>query len=230
MSDRFVLTRAMLKRDSFYENERIDKDLPQYHDKEVFFYHEYARFGTLALLVEEIRHLGLGGDVAELGVFRGDFASRINELFPNKTLFLFDTFEGFNSDEMQIDIDKGFLPQNNYFTENDFTNTDVNIVMNKMKYPDMCVVIQGNFPASLPNELRGDIQFCLVSLDVDIYIPTIEGLKYFYPRLIEGGYIMIHDYNNCDGVKNAVYEYEKLCGRVNKVPITDGCGSLIITK
>ena len=35
--------------------------------------------------------------VAEGGVFRGDFAKYINKVFPDSKLYLFDTFEGFDS-------------------------------------------------------------------------------------------------------------------------------------
>lgn len=38
--------------------------------------------------------------------------------------------------------------------------------------------------------------FCFVSLDMDLYKPTYEGLHYFYPRLNHGGYIFIHDCRN----------------------------------
>ena len=58
------------------------------------------------------------------------------------------------------------------------------------------------------------------------------GLEYFYPRLLEGGYIFIHDYNgSLTGVERAVDQYEKnknikLC----KVPLCDANGTLAITK
>lgn len=42
--------------------------------------------------------------MAELGVYKGKFAVEINKLFPYKKLYLFDTFEGFFSQD--IDIEK----------------------------------------------------------------------------------------------------------------------------
>jgi hypothetical protein len=42
------------------------------------------------------------GCVAEVGVFRGDFAAVINQCFSNDPLYLFDTFEGLP----QVDVDK----------------------------------------------------------------------------------------------------------------------------
>lgn len=60
-----------------------------------------------------------------------------------------------------------------------------------------------------------------------------DGLRYFYPRLVSGGYIFVHDYNSASlmGVRKAVARYEmdeqfRLC----KCPITDLEGTLVITK
>lgn len=38
----------------------------------------------------------ISGCVAEVGVFQGEFASVINKNFPDRKLYLFDTFEGFD--------------------------------------------------------------------------------------------------------------------------------------
>ena len=57
-------------------------------------------------------------------------------------------------------------------------------------------------------------------------------IEYFYPRLNEGGYIFVHDYNDSlAGVEAAIDKYERendmiLC----KVPICDAHGTLVITK
>lgn len=39
----------------------------------------------------------LPGALAELGVYRGDFAAALNRRFPERTLYLFDTFAGFDA-------------------------------------------------------------------------------------------------------------------------------------
>lgn len=40
------------------------------------------------------------GACAEAGVFAGDFAKYINQYFPTKKLYLFDTFEGFSINDI----------------------------------------------------------------------------------------------------------------------------------
>ena len=34
-----------------------------------------------------------------------------------------------------------------------------------------------------------------VHIDVDLYKPTLDSLNYFFPKLIDGGIIVIDDYN-----------------------------------
>ena len=69
---------------------------------------DYVRYATLGLCYEEITAKEIKGNVAELGVYKGDFAKRLNLLFPEKKLYLFDTFEGFNKLDIKVERDKGF--------------------------------------------------------------------------------------------------------------------------
>lgn len=141
--------------------------------------------------------------VAELGVFRGEFAKEINKIFSDRILYLFDSFEGFSARDCQIEIDQGYTDQNRVGY---FSDTSEQLVMDKMKYPDNCRLYKGFFPDSAKGI---DEQFCFVSLDADLYTPTLEGLNFFYPRLVKGGVILVHDYfsKSFYGVKDAVKRY-----------------------
>ena len=61
---------------------------------------DYFRYSSLELAAKEINEniisKGRKENIAELGVWQGDFAQYINQLFPNQKLYLFDTFEGFD--------------------------------------------------------------------------------------------------------------------------------------
>src|SRR4029079_18426640 len=59
-------------------------------------YMDYIRLSTLELVAYEIDRNNILGSVAELGVYKGKFARYINQLFPNRKLYLFDTFMGFD--------------------------------------------------------------------------------------------------------------------------------------
>ena len=161
-------------------------------ENELVFNSDYCRMGTLKLLAREINQNKIQGNVAELGVYKGDFARYINKEFPDKNLYLFDTFDGFDDKQNQENIDSGFTSKD-AMSYIDLSDTSVNEVMKKMEHPENVVIRKGLFPDTKPEE---ELNYAFVSIDCDIYQPIYDGISYFYPRLNKGGYIMIHDYNN----------------------------------
>lgn len=91
----------------------------------------------------------------------------------------------------------------------------------------------GNITAACKSQCEESCEpcFALVSLDPDLYEPTLEGLRYFYPRLAPGGRILIHDYTSCqfEGVKMAVDEYCRAHG-LFVVPLMDLHGTAVLVK
>ena len=193
-------------------------------DANPIYYYDYFRYRTFELVADEIQDVE--GDLAEVGVFKGNFAAIINRKFPQDTFWLFDTFEGFDEAEASRELNAGNCDEK--FIQ-EFKETSVEQVMGKMAFPDLCVVRKGLFPGTAEGIER---QFKFVSIDVDFEDSIYEAIKFFYPRLVEGGYIFIHDYNEgrLKGVRAAVKRYETEAGRIVKVPIADKCGTLIITK
>ncbi len=186
-------------------------------------YMDYIRLSTLELVAHEVNTGGLSGNVAELGVYKGKFARYINQYFPGRKLYLFDTFKGFSEADIRSEL------QNTYSTgDQDFSNTSTEAVLSIMPFPKQCIIKAGYFPdtaAGLEDE------FVFVSIDTDLYDPIYNGLKYFYPRLKKGGYIFIHDYNN-DGYKGAKEAVRNFCRENNLpfLPIPDSGGSAVIMK
>ena len=64
---------------------------------------DFVRNSTLEMCAREIHVRNIQGAVAELGVFRGDYAKLINRAFPDRKLYLFDSFEGFHPDDVDVD-------------------------------------------------------------------------------------------------------------------------------
>jgi O-methyltransferase len=184
---------------------------------------DYIRLSTLELVAHEIDRNNIAGSVAELGVYKGKFARYINQYFPARKLFLFDTFKGF--DEKDVRSER----QHTYSSgEQDFSNTSVDKVLGLMPFPEQCIIKQGHFPETAAglNE-----QFAFVSIDADLYEPIYNGLQYFYPKLNQGGYIFVHDYNN-DGYMGTREAVEKFCkeNHLNKLPLPDACGTVVLMK
>lgn len=53
-----------------------------------------------------------------------------------------------------------------------------------MKHRDNCIIKKGWFPSVMEDV---EDTFAFVSIDMDLYRPILEGLRYFYPRLAVGG-------------------------------------------
>lgn len=187
---------------------------------------DYVRIKCFELAVKELRKRKCKGAVAEVGVFRGEFAQFINFAFPNKKCYLFDTFEGFNANEALNEVKNGNCTD--AFVEA-YKQTNIKVVLDRMYNLDNIIIKQGFFPESLDGL---EETFCFVSLDVDFEESIYEGLKYFYPRLEKGGYIFVHDYNSSLlGVECAVDRYETEMGiNLCKMPLCDANGTLVVCK
>ena len=184
---------------------------------------EYIRGSSLELIAHEINDKNIPGNVAELGVYRGYFAKNINKVFPDRKLYLFDTFEGFDKRDVKIEVER------NYSTgEQDFSETSVDLVLSKMENRKNCIIKKGFFPETAENI---NDTFAFVSIDVDLYEPMYKGLHFFYDKLSNGGYIMLHDYNNkyYKGVKEALRKFSEE-KNVPYFPLCDEWGSAIIMK
>ncbi len=189
---------------------------------------DYCRFRTFELMADEIRKRRVEGEAAELGVYKGTFSRLINAKFPDRKLYLFDTFQSFDRDEYAEELERescgeGFIDV--------FKDTSVEKVISGMPWPAQCIPRVGYFPDTA--EGMEDIRYAFVSIDVDFEKSIYEGLKYFYPRLNRGGAIFVHDYNNyfLHGVKRAVGRYEETIGEpLIRIPIADGGGTLVILK
>ncbi|MDR2629583.1 MAG: TylF/MycF family methyltransferase [Spirochaetaceae bacterium] len=186
---------------------------------------DYVRHSSLELIAREIYENNIGGNVAELGVFQGDFAQYINQIFPDRKLYLFDTFEGFNENDVRTEkTNKSYVPDNDIFK-----NTSINMVLGKMRHKENCVIKKGYFPETAKDV---DDTFAFVNIDVDLSEPIYNGLWWFYSRLEKGGYIFVHDFNHkrWTGAKIGVKKFVKEYGGVPYFPLSDGAGSVIFMK
>ena len=183
---------------------------------------DMARFYFLSLVLDQLVKEGLEGDLVELGVYKGSTAALIATLARRlgRTAFLMDTFEGFAATDLRgIDADKGM----------EFADTSVEAVRRLVGEANTHF-IKGYFPATA-TELPPDGRYCLVHIDCDLYAPIAAALEYFYPRMVPGGFLIVHDYSSMhwNGAERAVDEFfaDK---PESVVPLTDGAGSVVVRK
>ena len=182
---------------------------------------DISRFYFFCLSFDQVMKDDLQGDFAELGVYRGHTASLLAKMARRlgRTAFLLDTFEGFEPSDLR-GIDAGQKLQ--------FADTSLEAV--KARVGDAAVrFVKGHFPGTA--DQLPDTSYCLVHIDCDLYAPILSALEYFYPRLVPGGFLIIHDYSSLawDGAERAIDQF--FADKPEAIiPLTDGAGSVVIRK
>jgi hypothetical protein len=220
-----------------YEPDRYSENLPKYLngpglgssiDPRSFYAGNYTnncgdqvRLNFLSLTCDQLIKEGVRGSIAELGVYKGNTASLLVHLarFFDTTAYLLDTYEGFPNEDMVGESKQS----------QDFSDTSLESVRSLVGDKNVSF-IKGRFPET-GNAIPDAERFCLVHLDCDLYAPFSAALHYFYPRLLPGGFLIMHDYSSLHwpGVERAVDEFfsdkpERL------ILIPDKCGTAVVRK
>ncbi|MGH6661118.1 MAG: class I SAM-dependent methyltransferase [Rhodospirillales bacterium] len=89
--------------------------------------------------------------------------------------------------------------------------------------------IQGRIPESLSG--YENVKWRLVHLDLDLYAPTKNVLSFVWPRLVPGGIIAVHDYQevNFIGGRRATDEFADRHG-LTPIVIPDVWGTAVLIK
>ncbi len=183
---------------------------------------DLPRLYGLAFNIKQTMADNVLGDFAELGVFRGNSAAVLAHYARQygRTIFLFDTFEGFDTKDLAgIDHDK----------PRDFTATSLETVRGVVG-DEAAVYVMGWFPRTVTRDIEAR-RYAIVHLDCDLYEPMIAGLRFFYPRLSPGGLLIVHDYGGVywNGAKRALDEF--VAGiRENLIQLPDKSGTAMIRK
>ncbi len=183
---------------------------------------DLARLYALVLNVRAVLEAGVPGDLAELGVYRGNTAAVLAHYAraAGRELLLFDTFAGFDRRDFDgVDRNRSM----------EFGDTSLEAVRGFVG-TDRTRFFPGRFPESVPTALE-TARFSVVHLDCDLYAPIKAGMEFFFPRLSPGGLMIVHDYSNPSwrGVKQAVDEV--LADRAERpILLPDKAGTAMIRK
>jgi hypothetical protein len=218
--------------DRFYQNrERYDKIGWAFSDISLAAYTggssraDLVRYYFLAMVCDLVEKEAIAGDIAELGVHKGNAAFLFAELARRigRTAYLFDTFDSFPEQDF-VGVDSTIRNR-----KNDFGETSVEAVRDLVGSANV-ELVAGYFPDSITKAAAAS-QYALVHLDCDLYAPTRAGLEFFYPRLVTGGFLMVHDYMSLywDCVEKAVNEF--LADKPERlIPIPDKSGTIALRK
>ncbi|MBX3736821.1 MAG: class I SAM-dependent methyltransferase [Candidatus Didemnitutus sp.] len=138
----------------------------------------------------------LPGACAEVGVYRGGSAKFIAAAKGDAPLHLFDTFGGMPAVNPATD---------GAFYAGQFDRTSLAFVQRYLAGYAGVHFHPGFFPESARPLEAEPMSFKFVHLDVDIRASTLAALEWFYPRMVPGGVILTHDYNDVTvpGTKSA---------------------------
>ncbi len=195
--------RAMARlcpRYKFHEFERsylYDEDFLRYYDSFTggSDYLSLDRKYALDQLMKLV--CGLEGDTAECGVFQGASSRLIcrNIVGLGKGHYIFDSFEGLSLPRPEVD--------GKHWKQGDLASGE-DILRERLKEFDFIAIYRGWIPGRFDEV--ADRQFCFLHIDVDLYQPTLDSLRFFYPRMVPRGVIICDDYGfeTCPGARNAV--------------------------
>lgn len=151
--------------------------------------------------------VGLGGSVMAMALTLETLSVE------DRDLYLFDTFRGITK-PTEADVDyRGVAYLDHWPAMPDLFGgsvplSEVKAALATTGYdPARLHFIEGNVEETLPEHAPS--QIALLRLDTDWYESTRHELVHLYPRLVEGGVIIIDDYGHLQGVRKATDEFLK---------------------
>jgi len=181
-------------------------------NKEYDNFPKQLRFYSLYQLAEHVLKNKIPGHFVECGVWTGHSAYILCSLMKENNfkdeLYIFDSFEGGLSEKNLKDenLRYNYDETMNAYESNVFSSTEQQVrdCLEEFKFFKI-------YPGWIPSRFKEvqDSKFSFIHIDVDLYEPTLESLKFFYPRLSKGGIIQCDDYglSQFPGAKKAVDEF-----------------------
>jgi hypothetical protein len=199
------------------------------------------RVDALRASIEYIHANGIPGDIVECGVWRGGsmmaIALTLLRVGGLRRLWLYDTFSGMTppgSEDMDFQgrSAKDVLAQEN--PENSViwgksSLAEVRANLANTGYPaEQIEFVVGQVEDTLPFQTPASI--ALLRLDTDWFQSTFHELTHLWPRLADGGILIVDDYGDWVGAKKAVDEYFVRSGLRPLLHRIDGTGRLVIKR
>jgi O-methyltransferase len=164
-------------------------------------------------LIEAVRYVlaaGIPGGFVECGVYKGGSVmamalTLMKERVTDRDVYLYDTFAGMTM-PTAVDVDLHGRAPKTSSTWAIAPEAAVRAAVESTGYPtDRTHYVRGRVEDTLP--WGAPDQISLLRLDTDWYESTRHEMIHLFPRLSEGGVLIIDDYGQYRGSKSAVDEY-----------------------
>ena len=207
---------AIIDRNTIEALWRNDEYMERYHrgivasnvqDTDNFF--KQGRHYLLQQMLEYALSVSNSLNVAECGCWKGHSSYLIADILAQNEFSgefcIFDSFSGGLSDKQEEDensrvnmTDEEIREEKQHFSS---TEEDLHKTLSDFNFYKL---FRGWIPERF-NEVE-NYSFSFVHIDVDLYQPILDSLNFFYPRLCEGGVVVIDDYGftQFPGAKKAV--------------------------
>ena len=199
----------------------------------------YALCNAVRYVVEN----GIPGSIVECGVWRGGSAMAAARTLlevgeRSRELVLFDTFDGMVApgkedlrydDASALDLLTSEDPRRQRSLWAKVSFDEVRRAMSSVGYPeDRIHYVKGPVEESLPHYAPESI--AILRLDTDWYESTKHELVHLFPRIVDGGVLIIDDYGAWQGARKAVDEYiaeRPLSLLLNRIDDTGRIGTVV---
>lgn len=158
--------------------------------------------------------IDLPGAVIECGVYKGASFIRFAtfrdmlEFSITRELIGFDAFGAFPVPVEADESDRSFIKDFEGKGGEGISQEELTSVMTRKGFENF-QLIQGDLLETAPDFLkqRPELKIALLHIDVDVYEPTRKALEEFFPRMCQGGLVVLDDYQLVDGATRAVDEF-----------------------
>lgn len=176
----------------------------------------------------------INGSIIECGVWRGGMIAGIADVMgSNRNYYLFDSFEGL-PDAKEIDGQTAIDWQADKESAGYYDNCKAEMewaqkamvlagVTNKTSF------IKGWFDDTVP-QFKVEEPIAVLRLDGDWYDSTMVCLDHLFPKVAEGGLIILDDYYAWDGCSKALHDYLSKHKRPERIIQAYSSGCYLIKK
>lgn len=184
-----------------------------------------ARLDNVQMCVEDVISKNIPGDLVETGVWNGGSTILMRAILKShgiidRKVWVADSFQG--CPVPTYTQDEGL----NLYKRADFAVSLEKVKDNFSRYgllDNQVEFLEGWFKDTLP--VAPISQIAVLRLDGDLYESTIDGLRWLYPKLAPGGYVIIDDYNCYKPCKEAVAHYRQCNNITTDIQTVDWTGA-----
>jgi hypothetical protein len=131
----------------------------------------------------KIHNRNLVGDIIEFGTFTGMSTKTLSNLFPDKTIFTIDHFQGLEQTNKNVPsdsdwIERAFALNNPLYVDNHNIPKSIDEVRDRFRgHNNIKMIISDIHKLTIPSDYNiSKIAIC--NIDVDIYEPTVSALEF----------------------------------------------------